>query len=32
MQLTTELNMVATDDKEDHKVGKLAKEQLRQLN
>ena len=32
MQQTTELNIVATDDQEDHKVGKLAKEQPSQLN
>ena len=32
MQQTTELNIVATDDQEDHKVGKLAKEQTSQLN
>ena len=32
MQQTTELNIVATDDQEDHKVGNLAKEQLSQLN
>ena len=32
MQQMTELNIVATDDQEDHKVGKLAKEQLSQLN
>ena len=32
MQHTTELNIVATDDHKDHKVGKLAKEQLNQLN
>ena len=25
MQQTTELNIVATDDQDDHKVGKLAK-------
>ena len=28
MQQTIELNIVATDDQKDHKVGKLAKEQL----
>ena len=27
IQQTTELNIVATDDQENHKVGKLAKEQ-----
>ena len=32
MQQTTELNIVATDDQEDDKVGKLAKEQPSQLN
>jgi len=32
MQHATELNIVVTDDQEDHKVGKLAKEQLSQLN
>ena len=32
MQQTTELNIVATDDQENHKIGKLAKEQLSQLN
>ena len=32
MQQTTELNIVATDDQKDHKVGKLAKEQSSQLN
>ena len=32
MQQTVELNIVATNDQEDHKVGKLAKEQLSQLN
>ena len=32
MQHMTELNIVATDDQEDHKVEKLAKEQLSQLN
>ena len=32
MQQTTELNIVTTDDQQDHKVGKLAKEQLIQLN
>ena len=32
MQQTTELNIVATDDQEDNKVEKLAKEQLSQLN
>ena len=32
MQQTTELNIVATDDQKDHKVEKLAKEQLNQLN
>ena len=32
MQQTTELNIVATDDQEDYKVEKLAKEQLNQLN
>ena len=32
MQQMTELNIVATDDQEDHKVEKLAKEQLSQLN
>ena len=28
MQQTTELNIVTTDDQEDHKVEMLAKEQL----
>ena len=32
MQQTTELNIVATDDLEDYKIGKLTKEQLSQLN
>ena len=32
MQQTIELNIVATDDQVDHKIGKLAKEQLSQLN
>jgi hypothetical protein len=32
MQQTTELNIVATDDQEDHEVEELAKEQLNQLN
>ena len=32
MQQMTELNIVSTDDQEDHKVEKLAKEQLNQLN
>ena len=32
MQQTTELNIVATEDQEYHKVEKLAKEQLSQLN
>ena len=32
MQQTTELNIVATDDQKDHKVRKLIKEQLSQLN
>ena len=32
MQQTTELNIVATDNQYDHKVGKLAKEQLSLLN
>ena len=32
MQQTIELNIVATDDQDDHKVGKLAKEQLSLLN
>ena len=32
MQQTTELNIVSTNGQEDHKVGKLAKEQLGQLN
>ena len=32
MQQTTELNIIATDNQEDHKVVKLAKEQLNQLN
>ena len=32
MQQMKELNIVATDDQEDHKIGKLAKEQLSQLN
>jgi len=32
MQHAIELNIVVTDDQEDHKVGKLAKEQLSQLN
>jgi hypothetical protein len=32
MQQTIELNIVATDDQEDHKIEKLAKEQLNQLN
>jgi len=32
MQQRTELNIVATDDQDDYKVGKLAKEQLSLLN
>ena len=32
MQQMTELNIVVIDDQKDHKVGKLAKEQLSQLN
>ena len=32
MQQTTKLNIVATDDQDDYKVGKLAKEQLSLLN
>ena len=32
IQQTTELNIVATDDQDDHKVGELAKEQLSLLN
>ena len=32
MQQTTELKIVATDDQDDHKVGKLAQKQLSLLN
>ena len=32
MQQMAELNIVATADQEDHKVGKIVKEQLSQLN
>jgi len=32
MQHATELNIVVIDNQENHKVGKLAKEQLSQLN
>ena len=32
MQHMTELNIAATDDQKDHKVGKLTKEQLSQMN
>ena len=32
MQQMTELNIIATEDQVDHKVEKLAKEQLSQLN
>ena len=32
MQQTTELNIVATDDQKDHKIGKLTKEKLSPLN
>jgi len=32
MQQTTELKIVATDDQDDHKIGKLAQKQLSLLN